>query len=406
MCHNSLAILRRTLCKKHIGKVYHKCLITSLENENGKTRFEINLKRWLALKKSNLLKSRVCKMRFIGCKTLLLDRIKEIIDRRAPKAKTFCDIFSGTATVARYFKQWYEVTSNDLLFFSYVLQKGTVETDTSPDFNGLKCIGIDDPIDYFNNLTDDNLESLPRERRFFQNTYAPTGGRMYLNDKNALRIDYARNTVEDWKNTKRITDSEYYYLVASIIEGIPFVSNISGTYGAFHKKWERRSYKKFELFRLRITTNNKNNRCYNEDGVNLVKKISGDILYIDPPYNARQYLPNYHVLETAAKYDFPEVKGVTAQRANDNCKSKFCQKTNVVSAFDELIKNAKFQHIILSYSTDGLMNINKIEAIMKEYGKPGTFEISRNPYRRFKSNSNSKLVGNLSELLIYVEKEI
>ena len=59
-------------------------------------------------------------MRFIGCKALLLDNIKSVIDENAPDAKSFCDIFSGTATVARYFKQWYEVTSNDLLYFVYI----------------------------------------------------------------------------------------------------------------------------------------------------------------------------------------------------------------------------------------------------------------------------------------------
>lgn len=32
-------------------------------------------------------------MRFIGCKTLLLDNIKAVVDEKAPEAKTFCDIF-------------------------------------------------------------------------------------------------------------------------------------------------------------------------------------------------------------------------------------------------------------------------------------------------------------------------
>lgn len=101
-------------------------------------------------------------MRFIGCKMLLLDNIKELVDRKAPAAKTFCDIFSGAATVARYFKQWYEVTSNELLFFSYVLQWATVEND----------------------------------------------GRMYINDENALRIDFARNKVEDWRIKSLISENE------------------------------------------------------------------------------------------------------------------------------------------------------------------------------------------------------
>lgn len=343
-------------------------------------------------------------MRFIGCKALLLDNIKDVIDEKASNAKTFCDIFSGTATVARYFKKWYEVYSNDLLYFSYVLQRGTIQYDGLSSFQRLKeIIGITDPIDYFNNLSDIEMQKLPQKKRFFQNTYAPTGGRMYLNDDNALRIDFARITVEEWYNDGLLTDDEYYYLVACIVEGIPFVSNISGTYGAYHKQWEKRSYKKYEVYRLKIYCNGKNNQCYNQNGIELLKTLSGDILYIDPPYNGRQYLPNYHVLETAAKYDYPKVSGITAQRSYEGNKSDFCLKTKVVRAFDELIKNAKFKHIILSYSTDGLMNVNEIEETMKKYGKTDTFKIYWIPYRRYKSRTQEDK-EELKEMLVYIEK--
>lgn len=344
-------------------------------------------------------------MRFIGCKTLLLDNIKEVIDENVPDAKSFCDVFSGSATVARYFKQWYEVYSNDLLYFSYVLQRATVENDSVPTFAKLKeNKNISDPITYFNNMELGSMESLNKEKRFFQNTYAPAGGRMYINDENALRIDFARNSIEEWKNKGLIDDNEYFYLVACVVEGIPFVSNISGTYGAFHKTWEKRSYKKFELFRLDVTTNGKKNKCYNMDGVQLVSEISGDILYIDPPYNSRQYLSNYHVLETGAKYDFPEVRGITAQRPYDNQKSDFCIKRKAAEAFYNLIKSANFKHIILSYSTDGLMSLDDIEYVMKKFGKPETFQVYRIPYRRYKSRKLTK-TEELNELLIYVEKK-
>lgn len=343
-------------------------------------------------------------MRFIGCKTLLLEHIKAVIDEKAPDAKSLCDIFSGTATVARFFKRWYEIYSNDLLYFSYVLQKGTIENDSIPKFEVLKSnLSIQDPIDYFNSVSNSDMEVLEQDRRFFQNTYAPTGGRMYITDENALRIDFARNTVEDWYKNGLLSENEYFYLVACIIEGIPFISNTSGTYGAFHKQWERRSYKQYEVYRLDVTTNGKNNKSYNCDGVELLKHISGDILYIDPPYNERQYLPNYHVLETAAKYDFPEVHGITGQRQYENQKSDFCAKAKVVSAFNELIRNAQFRHIILSYSTDGLMSVSEIEEIMKKYGKEGSFTIYEIPYRRYKSR-NATLTGQLKELLVYVEK--
>ena len=209
--------------------------------------------------------------------------------------------------------------------------------------------------------------------------------------------------VEEWKVRGLISEHEYFYLVACIVEGIPFVSNISGTYGAFHKSWERRSHKRYELFRLDVMTNNKNNQCFNCDGVELVKTLDGDVLYIDPPYNGRQYLPNYHVLETAAKYDFPEVRGLTAQRPYENAKSDFCLKTKVVAAFEQLIKNAKFKHIILSYSTDGLMTVEEIEEAMKKYGKPETFKIYWIPYRRYKSRAQGEK-EELKEMLVYIEK--
>lgn len=343
-------------------------------------------------------------MRFIGCKTLLLENIKEVIDENAANSNTFCDIFSGTSTVSRFFKQWYEITSNDLLYFSYVLQRATIENDVLPSFSGLESLNIHDPLQYFNDMDVSDMETLQQKKRFFQNTYGPTGGRMYISDENALRIDYARNMVNEWHEKSILTDNEYYYLVACIVEGIPFVSNISGTYGAFHKQWEKRSYKKFELFQLPVVTNEKQNKCYNEDGVELLKRLSGDILYVDPPYNGRQYLPNYHVLETAAKYDFPEVRGITGQRPYENKKSDFCLKRKVLDAFSNLMSNAQYEHIILSYSTDGLMAIADIESIMKEYGIPETFKIYEISYRRYKSRTQQKK-DQLKELLVYVRKE-
>jgi len=346
-------------------------------------------------------------MRFIGNKTQLLENIKEVVDRHAPSASSFCDIFSGTASVARYFKQWYEVYSNDLMYFSYCLQRGTIENPNKPTFEKLqKATGIEDPIAYFNDMATETMEILPTEKRFFQNNYAPIGGRMYITDSNALRIDYARNTIEDWNKAHYLSENEYYYLVASVVEGIPFVSNIAGTYGAFNKTWDVRSNKLFILIDLPVVDNGKQNKSYNENGVDLLQRISGDILYIDPPYNERQYLPNYHVLETAAKYDFPELRGVTGQRPYEMQRSDFCSKRTAVAAFDSLLKDAQFKHIILSYNTDGIMTLEDIESMMKKYGIPSTFEVNYIPYRRFKSKSKVTRTEELKEMLVYIKREV
>ena len=67
---------------------------------------------------------------------------------------------------------------------------------------------------------------------------------MYLRSENALWIDFIRNKIEDWKENQLINENEYYYLLASLIEGVPYVSNITGTYGAYLKQWDKRAFKK------------------------------------------------------------------------------------------------------------------------------------------------------------------
>ena len=283
------------------------------------------------------------------------------------------------------------------------MQKATIENDNIPKFENLKKIGIQDPIEYLNHLKTEEMEKLKQEKRFLQNTYAPLGNRMYFTNENALRIDFARIMTEQWKKKNLLTEEEYYYLIACIVEGVPFISNISGTYGAYHKKWDKRTQNIYQLYRLDVVQNHKNNKCYHQDGVELVKHIKGDILYIDPPYNERQYLPNYHVLETVAKYDNPKVKGVTGQREYQGEKSDFCIKKSVSLAFEQLIKNAHFRFILVSYSTEGLMKMEEIEKILKKYGKKETFKLYKLPYRRFKSREQQEK-EELKELVFYIEK--
>ena len=305
-------------------------------------------------------------MRFIGSKTNLLDNIKQVIDENCDGTnEVFCDLFSGTGAVSRYFKPYYQIISNDLLYFSHILTAATIENNTIPSFSILKKHNIDDPITYLENMPLNEKE----HNGFITIEYSPKGaaGRMYLTESNAQRIDFIRSTIEEWKEKKWVDSYEYKYLLACLIEGVPFVSNTTGTYGAYLKKWDKRAFKRFEMFRLSVNDNGRRNICYNEDSNELIKKISGDILYIDPPYNDRQYLPNYHVLETIARYDNPTVKGVTGVRPYTNEKSNYCIKTKVAEAFEEVIKNADFRHIIISYSDDGLLSVSEIENILSRY---------------------------------------
>jgi len=343
-------------------------------------------------------------MRYIGSKVLLLKQIETIIKENIKTPiDSFCDIFSGTASVARYFKKNYKIVSNDLLHFSYVLQMGTVVNNSIPKFLKLQKIGVDDPLIYLNNTK--VSESTMRSTPFIFNNYSPNknSDRQYLSNDNALRIDFIRQSIEQWKNEDLINYNEYYYLLALLIEAVPFVSNIAGTYGAYLKHWDKRANKKIILENLEIVDNKQHNESFNENSDKLIKEIEGDVLYIDPPYNSRQYLPNYHLLETISKYDNPEIYGKTGLRPYKDVRSNYCIKSKVYNEFYNLIKNAKFKYIIVSYSSEGLMSESEIRQALTENGIESTYKLHRIPYRRYKHvKGNVKHI--LEEFLFFIQK--
>ena len=342
-------------------------------------------------------------MRFIGGKSQLLGDIEAVINENTTgRESVFCDIFSGTGSVARHFKPRYEVHSNDILHFSYVIQKATVENNREPMFSKLNRIGIADPIKF---LEESEIETKEYQNFFVAKNYAPNEhcDRMYISKRNAVRVDFIRNTIESWKSLGLIDETEYYYLLASLIEGVPFVSNITGTYGAYLKEWDKRALKTFEMARLTVVDNGKTNRSYNADANKLIRELEGDILYIDPPYNSRQYAPNYHLLETISRYDNPEIRGVTGMRPYEDTKSAFCVKSEVIEVFEDLIAKAKFANIVMSYSTEGLMTSGQIETVFKRHGIESSYKRYNIPYRKYKSKISNE-TKTLQEYLFYIRK--
>jgi adenine-specific DNA-methyltransferase len=341
-------------------------------------------------------------MRYIGSKKNLLKEIESVI-KPFKKFNSFCDLFSGTAIVAQHFKKDFKVISNDLLYFSYVFQKAVIENNGEPKFNKfIKEFGKD-PLTYFSEIDEKKFKLL--DIPFIHDNYSPTKkcDRKYLSNENALLIDIYRQLINLWKKQGLINDNEYFYLIAVVVQSVPYVSNIAGTYGAFLKQWDHRSLNRITLRKFDITSNDKDNKSYNEDSNELIRKISGDILYIDPPYNHRQYSSNYHLLETIARYDRPEVKGVTGVRKDKSLFSRFSSIPKVHEAFSDLIENADFKVIVVSYSNEGLMKEDEITDILHKHGKKSSFKIKTIPYRRYK-RTNEDIKHNLNELLFTIQK--
>lgn len=324
-------------------------------------------------------------MRYYGNKTKLLPFIENVVKSTGINGTSnFVDLFSGTSSVGRHFKKLgYTVISNDNLEFSYAISKTYIELNEQPLFTKLcKELRVSDfdCIFDFLNTNKDYIEG------FIYNHYSPNGGRMYFTDLNALKIDTNRTLFEEWKNEGLITELEYYYLLTSLLQAINLVSNVPGTYAAYLKTWDKRALNPLVLQPIEIIKSNNNNKAYKRNANDIISYISPDILYLDPPYNSRQYASNYFILELVAEGWFdsvPEIYGETGMRKYENQKSDYASKSKALSAMQDLIsKSLKSKCILLSYSNEGIIPIYKLQETLEKIGK---VTIYRQNHKRYKS---------------------
>ena len=311
-------------------------------------------------------------MNYIGSKLSLKSFIKDTIlsiSKIDSENKVFADLFAGTGVIGSEFKKMgYKVIANDIQHYSYILNKHFIENNNPMNIELIE-----------------HLNSLEGKEGFIYNNYCMGSGseRNYFSDFNGKKCDAIRQELEKLYKNKEIDEHQYNYFLASLINSIDKHANTASVYGAFLKSLKKSAVKDFELELLPIIDGNKDGKVYNEDINILIKEIKGDILYLDPPYNARQYSANYHLLETISKYDNPIIKGKTGLRDYSNQKSKFCSKLQVNQVFEELISDADFKYIFLSYNDEGLMSLETIKKIMEKYGE---YQCFTTDYKRFRAD--------------------
>lgn len=324
-------------------------------------------------------------MRYYGAKTKLLPFIEEVVKSTGVNGSSnFVDLFAGTTSVGQHFKRLgYTVISNDTLEFSYALSKTFIELNQQPEFKKLKRhlnISHNKQIfEYLNNNSDYN------EGFIFKN-YSPNGGRKYFTDENALKIDTHRLLINNWREADYINELEYYYLITSLLKAVNLVSNVSGTYGAYLKTWDKRALNPLIMDEVEIIQSNNKNKAFKEDANELIKNIKPDILYLDPPYNARQYASNYFILELIAEGWFekkPKIYGKTGMREYEHQKSKYSSKSNALNALEDLVLSAsKSKYILLSYNNEGVISQSRIQKTLE---RVGVVETMYENHKRYKS---------------------
>ena len=326
--------------------------------------------------------------RYIGNKHKLIEWIFSIINKEC-KGNSFADIFAGTGVVSAVAtKHFKKVLLNDFLHSNYAIYRAFFGNEAW-DKNK-----IDNIIKSYNNIYGDDLED-----NYFSKNF---GGKFFSNNS-AKIIGFVRENIEG--NKKNLTEREYYILIASLLYTADKIANTVGHFDAFFKKeFVNDSF----FMKLIDPIDTQEISIFQEDTNDLVKKIKADVVYIDPPYNSRQYSRFYHVLETLTKWDKPKLFGVALKPEPENM-SDYC-RNNAKGKFAELVRDLNAQYLVVSYnntydsksnSSRNKISLQEIERILQKKGPTKVFEKN---YRHF--NAGNTNFNNHKEYLFVTKAKI
>lgn len=324
--------------------------------------------------------------RYIGCKQKLIDWIFDIIQHETKNIHTATDIFAGTGVVAKKMLSLYDkVIINDFLLSNNQIYKAFFKNGK---WNKKKILK---KIELYN-----SLETATIEDNYFSINYCGK----YFDYDMSKKIGWIREDIENSKS--ELTEKEYAILLATLIYNIDKHANTLGHFEAYIKKPIKKSELKLRLIDVKEF---ENLTIYREDSNKLAKEIKSDLVYIDPPYNSRQYCRFYHVYENLVKWDKPILSGVAMKPPAENM-SKYCT-SKAPEAFSDLVKNLDAKYLAVSYnntynsksgSSKNKIKLEEIEEILNAKGETKKFA---KDYRFF--NAGKSDLENHQELL-YITK--
>ena len=298
-------------------------------------------------------------MRYLGSKTLLLNEIFNLITEF--KGGVFCDPFGGIGTVGSFMKKnGFHVMSGDILNFAHFFQYSLIERNGEDEFTNLKrLLQIENICDIESYLNEQYVVDgwivveYSDKRKFF--TY-----------ENACRIQGCLNCIENWYNAQVISETERKIFIASLINSFDKVANTAGTYYGYLKKYDRRALKNFQFTLLPIVAGPRS-YCCKMDAIEMGRRKC-DVLYLDPPYNSRDYSRYYHLPETIAMGVIPKPKGKSGVYHANNTVSEYNKRDKAFMAFENLIKHADANCILFHYTDNGLIDMKEARKILDSVG--------------------------------------
>ncbi|MFQ5745677.1 MAG: DNA adenine methylase [Gemmatimonadota bacterium] len=342
-------------------------------------------------------------MRYLGNKTRLVPFLLGAVERIGIRPGVACDPFAGTASVGRALKRaGWQVHCGDLMALSYALQVARVELDRSPRFpssllpDGRPARGR---VGYPTFLR--RLGHLPPGDGFLAANFAPSEngsgreGRMYFTPANARRIDAIRDRIGRWTAEGALDRPRVQLLLATLILAADRVANTTGVYASYVKTWQPNARRPLDLRPIHPTRPPSGaagpGTAFRGDARDLVARVGTiDLLYLDPPYNQRQYPAYYHVPELlAVGWDPPPLlRGKTGLIPDGDRRSAWCRSGACEEALRDLLDAADARHVLLSYNDEGLMPPGRIEEILRARAEADSYRRFTRPYRRYRSDAD------------------
>ncbi len=359
-------------------------------------------------------------MRYLGNKTRLLDSITDAARRIGFEGGTVCDLFAGSGVVSRHFRSLgHRVLSADLMESSHVFQRVFLELEEAPAFRKLDPSSLladsyllreTPPLegDWGPTLAVlAHLEALPPAAGLLTTEYSPAGisGRGYFSPEVAGQLDAAIQQLREWRAEALIEELEECLLLAMIIDAADRKANISGTYGAFLKQWQPNSRGAVE-YRLPRIENGPRGEAYHGDATDWISSVSAELLYLDPPYNNRQYASNYHLFEVICRLvREPDLEafrstiyGKTGLIPWGDKASKLCRKRECFESFRKVLSETQIPRLVISYNEEGILKEDDFRRLLSEYAGSQALELdsvlTRIAYPRFRSDRDGREARN------------
>jgi adenine-specific DNA-methyltransferase len=351
---------------------------------------------------------------YIGNKRALLsfigNGIKKVQKKLHKNKLKMFDVFSGSGIVARYFKQFSDLLIvNDLEKYSALINECYLSNENELNVFLLRK--------YYYELIAGADKGL--KKGIISELYAPHDDtqikpheRVFYTSRNAMYIDTVRQLIG------HIPENEQKYFLAPLLSEASIHANTSGVFKGFYKNKETGVGQfggKNQDALFRITGNIKlpfpifsNFSCdtviCNNDSNDVIKMLPEvDIAYLDPPYNQHPYGSNYFMLNLIRDYKYPEKTSIISGIPENWNRSAYNKEHNALKALTSLVENIKSKYVIISFNSEGFINIEQMRNMLKKIGKIEVLETKYNVFRGSRNLNNREI--HVNEYLYLLEKE-